>query len=410
LTVSSPRDKLVLEVMRTVLEAIYEPCFVTQSHGFRPGRSCHTALRSIINTFTGCTWWIEGDISKCFDSISHDKLMKLLESKIKDQRFLQLIRKSLNAGYFEFKVHKTSIVGTPQGSIISPILANVFLHQLDLFIFDLQKNFNLKNPEWWRAQYAFKNYKRDSLKVRKLAVALRDTPAKLRNARSNKIMYVRYADDWIVAVNGSFQQTKAIFVQIQDFCTSIGLTVSVEKTIISNSFKDKIFFLGTLIRHGTVYTFFKGKKTSLFLTAPTQNIKSKLSTKGFVSQERGVSQTSWTALTARQIILNFNSILRWYDNYYSFAHNRGTFISWLYYIMWDCALRTLAHKYGLKTRSKAIKHFGINIVVKDQVVNKTGTIVRSTKLYKPSYKLNMWDFKIRGATTNIPQQNMKRLL
>jgi len=84
-------------------------------------------------------------------------------------------------------------------------------------------------------------------------------------------------------------------------------------------------------------------------------------------------------------------------------------MNWLYYIMWDCALRTLAHKYGLKTRGKAIKHFGKTIVAKDQVVNKTGTRVRSTELYKPSYRINLSDFKIRGrrATTNIPQLNMK---
>nr|AYE93247.1 hypothetical protein C0995_000106 [Termitomyces sp.] len=143
LTIGDPREKLVQEVMRMVLEAIYEPIFKETSFGFRPRKGCHTALRYIFTKFKGCAWWIEGDIKGCFDNIPHDRLMAILSNKIKDQRFLQLIRKALNAGYIMDKRPTYDIVGTPQGSIISPILANIYLHQLDEFVEDLKSQFDI---------------------------------------------------------------------------------------------------------------------------------------------------------------------------------------------------------------------------------------------------------------------------
>jgi retron-type reverse transcriptase len=142
LTIAPPRDKLVQEVMRIILEIIFEPTFSESSHGFRAGRSCHTALKNIKEKFGVATCYIEGDIAKCFDSINHNKLMEIVEHKIKDRRFTRLIRKALNAGYFEFKQYKHSIVGTPQGSIISPILCNIFMDKLDKFIENLKKEFD----------------------------------------------------------------------------------------------------------------------------------------------------------------------------------------------------------------------------------------------------------------------------
>lgn len=103
------REKLVLEVMRMILEAIYEPIFKETSFGFRPKKGCHTALRYIFTKFKGCAWWIEGDIKGCFDNLPHDRLMAILSNKIKDQRFLQLIRKALNAGYLSVGGHKTNL-------------------------------------------------------------------------------------------------------------------------------------------------------------------------------------------------------------------------------------------------------------------------------------------------------------
>nr|NP_039503.1 hypothetical protein ScpofMp05 [Schizosaccharomyces pombe]P05511.4 RecName: Full=Uncharacterized 91 kDa protein in cob intron [Schizosaccharomyces pombe 972h-]CAA26587.1 unnamed protein product [Schizosaccharomyces pombe]CAA38288.1 unnamed protein product [Schizosaccharomyces pombe] len=418
LTIGSPRDKLVQEILRIVLEAIYEPLFNTASHGFRPGRSCHSALRSIFTNFKGCTWWIEGDIKACFDSIPHDKLIALLSSKIKDQRFIQLIRKALNAGYLTENRYKYDIVGTPQGSIVSPILANIYLHQLDEFIENLKSEFDYKGPiarkrtsESRHLHYLMAKAKRenaDSKTIRKIAIEMRNVPNKIHGIQSNKLMYVRYADDWIVAVNGSYTQTKEILAKITCFCSSIGLTVSPTKTKITNSYTDKILFLGTNISHSKNVTFsrhfgiLQRNSGFILLSAPMDRIAKKLRETGLMLNHKGRSVIRWLPLDVRQIIGLANSIIRGYDNYYSFVHNRGRFATYVYFIIKDCVLRTLAHKLSLGTRMKVIKKFGPDLSIYDynsrDENNKPKLI---TQLFKPSWKVNVWGFKSDKVKLNI---------
>ena len=134
-------DKLVQEVARILLERIYEPIFSDDSHGFRSQRSCHTALRQIHKQWTGIKWFAEFDISGFFDSMNHSLLVELLEKKIDDKRFIKLIKCMLKAGYLEdFQYHPT-YSGTPQGGVISPILSNIYLHELDTFVMKLQNSF-----------------------------------------------------------------------------------------------------------------------------------------------------------------------------------------------------------------------------------------------------------------------------
>src|SRR3984885_12974287 len=127
-------DKLVGEVVRLILEAYYEPVFSERSHGFRKRRGCHTALREINDTWTGTTWFIEGDISDCFGSLSHEILLGILAEKIHDRRFLRLIRNMLKAGYLEDWEYRETLSGSPQGGVVSPILSNVYLDKLDKFV------------------------------------------------------------------------------------------------------------------------------------------------------------------------------------------------------------------------------------------------------------------------------------
>lgn len=147
-------DKLVQEAIRMILEAIYEPIFSIYSHGFRPGRSCHTALAMIKHEFTGAKWFIEGDIKGCFDNIDHSTLIGVLNRKIKDARFLNLIRMFLKVGYMEdWNFHET-YSGCPQGGIISPILANIYLNELDRYITQLKKEFDHGyNPRNFTEEY-----------------------------------------------------------------------------------------------------------------------------------------------------------------------------------------------------------------------------------------------------------------
>lgn len=420
LTIGNPRDKLVQEVIRLVLDAIYEPLFLPCSHGFRPKLSCHTALREIFTKFVGCSWWIEGDFQVCFDSMSHDIIMILLSKKIRDQRFLQLIRKCLNAGYFDFRVHKIDLVGTPQGNIISPILANIFLHELDKFVMELKKNFDSRVPrnrrttEYWQAQYKLRVAKRDikdKKEIKKHIKALQSTQAKKLDDTTKKIMYIRYADDWILAVNGTYTETKCIFNKIKDFCLTLGLTLSSTKTKITNSYKDYILFLGTRIKHSGVTTWSKHRngyrqrnRKALLLTAPINKIKKKLSLSGFVKNNRGMSRTSWTPLTLRQIIHNYNSILRGYSNYYSFIINRGKVMSWLFYVLRDSAARTIAHKLSLGRRVKVYNKFGTLLTIRDyEKRQKDSQPSNVAQLYKPDFKVNAWDFKTSPVKQNIAQ-------
>ena len=127
-------DKLVGEVVRLLLEAYYEPMFSDHSHGFRKRRGCHTALRKVQEAWTGSVWFIEGDISDCFGSTDHEILMKILGEKIRDNRFLRLIRNMLKAGYMEDWQYHDTLSGTPQGGVVSPLLSNIYLHKLDEFV------------------------------------------------------------------------------------------------------------------------------------------------------------------------------------------------------------------------------------------------------------------------------------
>jgi len=146
LGIPSPKDKVVQEVVRMILEAVYDSphgsYFCESSHGFRRARSCHTALQEVQRKWSGVTWLVEGDISQCFDDIDHEVLIRILRKKIKDERFITLLKKFLKAGYLDIdRVLKNSLAGTPQGGIISPILSNVYLHELDEYIEQLREEY-----------------------------------------------------------------------------------------------------------------------------------------------------------------------------------------------------------------------------------------------------------------------------
>nr|AYE93406.1 hypothetical protein C0993_000042 [Termitomyces sp.] len=408
-------EKVVQEIIRLVLEAIYEPMFKASSFGFRPKRGCHTALRYVFTKLKGCAWWIEGDIKGCFDYIPHDKLMAILSQRILDQRFLQLIRKALNAGYLQGKSPIYDIVGTPQGSIISPILANIYLHQLDQYVESLKSDFDIfgprrRHPIVRKLQWAITKAKRtgDSDAVRRLAVEMRNSPNKLVNSDNRHIQYVRYADDWILAVNGSYTEATNILNKVTVFLKDLGLTVSSTKTKITNTYKEPALFLGTNIAHSKAVTYslhrkgtFQRNSGFLVLRAPMERIQNKLREAGYMNNHKGVSRISWLSLEVRQIINLANSIIRGYENYYSFAHNKGQLCTYVFYIIRDVVLRTLANKLSLKTRAAVIKKFGPGLALFDQNIrDKNNKPILITKLHKPSYRTNIWDFK-SSVNTNI---------
>jgi group II intron reverse transcriptase/maturase len=197
-------DKLVSEVIRLLLEAYYEPTFSDRSHGFRPGRGCHTALREVEKTWTGTTWFIEGDIAQCFDSLDHSVMLEILGEKIHDNRFLRLLRNMLQAGYLEDWKWNATLSGAPQGGVLSPILSNIYLDRLDTFVEkELVPEYTrsagrARNPAYEKvaSAHAYARRRGDRVKARSLRQQLRSLPSgDPRDPGYRRLRYVRYADD-----------------------------------------------------------------------------------------------------------------------------------------------------------------------------------------------------------------------
>jgi len=247
-------DKLVGEVVRLLLEAIYEPQFSRWSHGFRRNRGCHTALRDIQNTWTGTTWFIEGDISDCFGSLDHEILLGILAEKIHDQRFLRLIRNMLKAGYLEDWEYRDSLSGCPQGGVVSPILSNVYLDKLDKFVEQelipqYTRGTRRKcNPEYDRVQYQLARARKrgDRAAARDLEKQLRSLPASdPMDPGYRRLKYTRYADDHILGFIGPKAEAEEIKAKLAKFLReTLGLELNQQKTLITHARSQHARFLG----------------------------------------------------------------------------------------------------------------------------------------------------------------------
>ena len=247
-------DKLVGEVVRLLLEAYYEPQFSDRSHGFRLGRGCHTALREVERTWTGTTWFIEGDISDCFGSLSHEIMVRILSEKIRDNRFLRLIRNMLKAGYLEdWRYHQT-LSGCPQGGVVSPILSNIYLHKLDKYVETVlipqytRGMVRKRNPEYTRVKnrlaYARKCGYR--AKARELRRQVRRLPVgDPQDPGYRRLRYSRYADDHLLGFIGPKAEAEAIKDQLAAFLRDeLALELNADKTLITHARTRAARYLG----------------------------------------------------------------------------------------------------------------------------------------------------------------------
>ncbi len=253
LGIQSWSDKLLQEVVRLILDAYFEPQFSPHSHGFRPERGCHTALREIYHNWVGTVWFIEGDISACFDALSHELLLSILRETIKDERFIRLISGLLKAGYLEDWRWNQTYSGTPQGSIISPILANLYLDKLDQFVEhvlipEYTKGTKRKANKAYeklmhRASYLARTGRKEEARVvRKQAQQLPSIDPNDPNYR--RLRYIRYADDFLLGFVGPKQEAEEIKQRLRTFLQEeLKLELSETKTLITHAKTETARFL-----------------------------------------------------------------------------------------------------------------------------------------------------------------------
>ncbi len=238
-------DKLVGEVVRMLLEAYYEPQFSDRSHGFRPGRGCHTALTEVAKTWTGTTWFIEGDIADCFGSLDHEVMVKTLAERIHDGRFLRLVRNMLRAGYLEDWEWNATLSGAPQGGVVSPILSNIYLDRLDSFVVATlipeytRGAHRAPNPAYGRVTQAIRRARgrgdRDTVRtLRKQQRALPSVDPDDPGYR--RLRYIRYADDHLLGFTGPKAEAEEIKRRLAEFLRDdLKLELSADKTLITHA-------------------------------------------------------------------------------------------------------------------------------------------------------------------------------
>ena len=414
-------DKLVQEVLRMILEAVYEPIFLDVSHGFRPKRSCHTALKQLRREFNGTRWFVEGDIKGCFDNINHAVLVGLLSNKIKDARITKLIYKFLKAGYLEnWQYHKT-YSGTPQGGIISPLLANIYLHELDKFVMKLKSEFDTPGvgqitPEYRELHNEIKRLSHRLTKVtgeeREMVLAeykpkrqkLMTIPCTAQTDK--KLKYVRYADDFLIAVKGNREDCQWIKSKLAEFIgDTLKMELSEDKTLITHSSKCARFLgydvrvrrSGKIKRGGPGHVKMRTLNGGVELLVPLNDkIRQFVFTKGVAIQKEDgsmfpVHRKYLVGLTDLEIVSVYNAELRGICNYYGMASNFCKLHYFSYLMEYSC-LKTLASKHKTSL-SKIIDKF-------NDGTGKWGVPYETKLGNKRRYFANYADCKGKGSATD----------
>jgi group II intron reverse transcriptase/maturase len=400
-------DKLVAEVVRMILEKIYEPIFMDTVHGFRPGRSCHTALKDIKCQWNGVKWIIDMDVEQFFDSIDHALLIQFLRKKIDDEKFIQIIEGMLKAGYVEnCKVHRT-YSGTAQGSVASPLLANIYLHELDFFISKMRNEFNkgkgrASKPSYERITATIRRSRRkiDKLKqqvntqnqiqsikkqIKELDRQRKETMAlEPLDPNYKRMWYCRYTDDFVIGIIGAKQEAYMIRDKVQEFIeTQLNLKIAQGKSHIVHGQKgarflgyniqvyagDKVIRTTRVNRHTRV----RSMSLRMQLHIPLEKTRAFCKNKGYGNYDKlkASHRTELLNLSDAEIVQTYNAELRGLANYYVLAldfRHMGR-VMWL----WKRSLlKTLAAKH--KTTIHRITNqmrTPEGLILKVQAKNKT---------------------------------------
>jgi len=364
-------EKLVQEVLRMLLEAYYEPRFRDSSHGFRYQRGCHTAITSIKQRFVGATWFIEGDIRGCFDNINHDVLMDILSRDIHDGRLLNLIRLGLRAGVLDDWRYEATYSGTPQGGVLSPLLSNIYLHELDMFIEDTlipqytRGKQRAQNTEYRRLSKQIQRGKKRGEDVTQIVQQRRQLPSlDTHDPNFRRLRYIRYADDFILAFSGPKAEAKAIKEAIGDFLQStLKLEMNTEKTLITHARSQHAVFLGYDV---SIYQ--ADDKMSLGGNGNRRCINGQIRLGipfGLVDEHirrykrngKIVGDGALIAYSDAHIIDTFQARFRGLSEYYKYAVDRSH-LNKLQYVMEVALIKTLAGKFRTSAAKTYRKYRG----------------------------------------------------
>ena len=388
LGIPAPRDKIIQECVRLILEAIYEPRFHHNSHGFRPNRSCHTALESMRRNWVGTKWAIKADITACFEAINHNRLLDILRDRIEDDRFINLIRRFLKAGYVENWQYHKSYSGTPQGSVISPILTNIYLNSLDEKLDEICQQYS--KGKYRRANAAKVHLMqkrkrllekgevdptmRDALKQPIKALnrqILATANAKYNDPSYTRVKFLRYADDVAIGVIGTKSLAQQIVEEIAVFLQQeLSLELNRDKTQIYYLPAEAMPCLGYLVKTATPRLRRRNMKTkgsphnvvqtvktttgNIKLLVPLRQVKRKL--KRYMYKGRPAKLSGLVNQSPDQIIYYFNAVIRGWYNYYQLAENVGR-LNYARYVLRYSLAKTLAAKER-STLHKIFRKYG----------------------------------------------------
>ena len=349
-------DKLVQEVIRLILEAYYEPQFSDRSHGFRPGRGCHTALTEIDQEWTGTKWFIEGDIAQCFDRLDHQVLLDVLRARLHDNRFLRLIAELLEAGYMEDWQFNTTLSGTPQGSVVSPVLANIYLDQLDRYVETVlqpanthgaKRRMNRTYQQLWK-QAKYWETKGQHQRTVELRRKMQDIPSvDPEDPNYRRLRYVRYADDFLLGFIGPRREADEVKRQIGEFLRDrLKLEMSETKTLVTHGRTGAARFLGYKVgvMHADQKRDKRGRRTingGIQLRVPTSVVRDKCSL--YLKHGKPMARMERSRDSVYSIAARYQNEYRGLVLYYQYASNLHMFDR-LRWVMETSLTKTLAMK------------------------------------------------------------------
>jgi group II intron reverse transcriptase/maturase len=349
-------DKLLQEVIRLILDAYYEPQFSDHSHGFRPQRGCHTALTEIYCTWRGTAWFIEGDITACFDSLDHHVLLSILRERLHDNRFLRLIENLLRAGYLEDWKYHATLSGSPQGGIVSPVLSNIYLDRLDQYVEQTllpayTRGLTRKsNPAHKAVSQRLERARRrgDRAQAKRLQQEQRSLPSgETSDPDYRRLRYIRYADDFLLGFAGPRSEAEDIKRQIGEYLReSLKLELSEPKTLITHGRTEAAKFLGyeLSVEHND-HHIIGGKRTlngAITLGVPRDVVRR--ASARYMRNGKPAHRAERANEEAFTIVRQYEAEYRGLVGYYRLALNIHR-LSYLKWVMETSLVKTLANKF-----------------------------------------------------------------